>query len=178
MKTLISAAAIAAAMLATPAFAAGVTGSLGYSNYAIDDADLDGNLGAITGRIGTMFSPNFGAELEASIGVSDETVDVLGYDVDLSLSHSVGVFLVGAVPVNDSFDLFGRVGASTAEVEAEVPSISGLSVDASGSGFEIGGGGRYFFGGGNHGLRAEYTYSDTISSHVFSVGYAFRFGGE
>lgn len=176
MKKLVSIAAIAAAMLATPAMAAQFNGSVGYSNYAIDDSELDGNIGAITGRIGAKFTPNLGVELEGAFGVNDETVDVMGYDVKLELSHALGVYFVGSVPVNDSFELFGRVGASTAEIEAEVPALANIQIEADGSGFEIGGGGQYFFGGGNHGVRAEYTYSDTISSHVFSIGYAFRFG--
>ena len=63
-------------LIAAPALAqdpaSPVTGSLGYTHL---DAD-DGELGAITGRLGYDFTRNFGIEGEASVGVKDEDVTI------------------------------------------------------------------------------------------------------
>lgn len=194
MKNFVSAAALAAAMLATPALAAEFNGSVGYSAFAEDTYDVD--LGAVTARLGAQITPNFGVEAEASFGTESKQTQVGYSNVDVSLNHMVGLHLVGSYPVNDSFDIFGRIGVSTAEAEAEATttlsflsgpySISGpnsyytttatTTATESGTGGEIGIGARYFFAGGNHGIRGDAGYSDTLGATAFSIGYAFRFG--
>ena len=56
-----------------------VTGSIGYTQFDSDVADL----GAVTGRLGYDFTPNFGVEGEASIGVRDDDVTIAGVDGSL-----------------------------------------------------------------------------------------------
>ena len=59
-------------LIAAPAMAqeptSPVTGSIGYTQLDGDDGDL----GAVTGRVGYDFTRNFGIEGEASIGVKDD----------------------------------------------------------------------------------------------------------
>jgi outer membrane immunogenic protein len=194
VKKLVSAAVVAAAMFATPALAAQFNGSVGVSGFHEDTYDIA--LGAVTGRFGAQVSPNFGVEAEASFGVGSRTSEINSFSsVNVSLNHLVGAYLVGSYPVNDSFDIFGRVGIATAEAEATAKtsvtvfvscpptcSISTYTATAnateSGTGAEIGVGARYFFGGGNHGLRGDLGYSGALGATALSIGYAFRFGGK
>lgn len=100
----------AASMLAAPALMtanaqqSGVYVSGGYTHF---DGDGGAELGAITGRVGVNFSPNFAIEGEASVGVTDDS----GTELDSEL----GAFVVGKLPINPSFDIFGRVGATRIE---------------------------------------------------------------
>jgi hypothetical protein len=99
----------AATMLVAPAFMtanaqSGVYVSGGYTQF---DGDGGAELGGITGRVGVDLSPNFAIEGEGTIGVTDDS----GTELDSEL----GAFVVGKLPINPSFDLFGRVGVSRIE---------------------------------------------------------------
>jgi len=100
----------AASMLIAPAFMtanaqnSGVYVSGGYTHF---DGDGGAELGAITGRVGVNFGPNFAVEGEGSFGVKD--------DGGTELDSELGVFAVGKLPINPSFDIFGRVGVARIE---------------------------------------------------------------
>ncbi|HYG26952.1 MAG TPA: outer membrane beta-barrel protein [Caulobacteraceae bacterium] len=172
MNKLVALIAAAAALTAGPA-AAQMYGSVGYSSVASSDDVVDVTLGALTARGGSHFSRNFGAELEGSIGIQDDTFDFSGVEVDVGLNYHVGAYLVAFLPVSEQFELHARAGVASVEVEAEAGGVE--AADVSGSGFEVGAGATYYFVG-NHGVRADYTRSEAIDANIFSVGYAFRFG--
>ena len=99
----------AASMLVAPAFMtanaqAGVYVSGGYTHF---DGDGGAELGGITGRVGVNLTPNFAIEGEGTFGVSDDS----GTELDSEL----GAFVVGKLPINPSFDVFGRVGVARIE---------------------------------------------------------------
>jgi hypothetical protein len=100
----------AASMLAAPAFMAahaqttGVYVSGGYTQF---DGDGGADLGGITGRVGVNLSPNFAIEGEGSFGVKD--------DSGTELDSEFGAFVVGKLPINPQFDLFGRLGVARIE---------------------------------------------------------------
>jgi hypothetical protein len=100
----------AASMLVAPAFMtaqaqnSGVYVSGGYTHF---DGDGGAELGGITGRVGVEFGPNFAVEGEGTFGVKD--------DGGTELDSELGVFAVGKLPINPSFDIFGRVGVSRIE---------------------------------------------------------------
>jgi hypothetical protein len=102
----------AASMLVAPAFMAaqaqtsGVYVSGGYTQF---DGDGGADLGGITGRVGMNFSPNFAVEGEGSFGVKK--------DNGTKLDSEFGLFAVGKLPINPSFDLIGRVGVSRFETK-------------------------------------------------------------
>jgi outer membrane immunogenic protein len=102
----------AATMLVAPAFmtanaqqSSGVYVSGGYTQF---DGDGGAELGGITGRVGVNLTPNFAIEGEGTLGVSDDS----GTELDSEL----GAFVVGKLPINPQFDVFGRVGASRIEL--------------------------------------------------------------
>lgn len=181
MKSLMIAAASAAA-LATVAFAGAasaqdntgttVYGTIGYANVSADDG-ADVNLGAIQGRIGARFGKYFGVEGEVAGGVKDDSVNVLGTNVDIELKHEVGAFAVGYYPVTERFDLFARAGYASSEIEA---SGAGISDSADLDGFAYGIGGQYFFTD-KDGVRLDWTRhdGDDAEADVVGVSYVRKF---
>lgn len=161
--TLIAAPA-AAQSLSNPQF----NGSIGYTQLDGDNGDL----GAVTGRIGARFNRYIGAEGEVSVGVKDDDFTVGGVDGKLEHEYDAAAYVVGVVPVNPNFELFGRVGYGTTEVKA---SAAGLSATEDGESVNYGAGANYFFDGQN-GLRADWTrrdFTDDNGGEIDAYGLSF-----
>jgi hypothetical protein len=182
MKSLVVAAASAAALLAVPGLAQaqdmGATslyGTVGYANFDADDV----NLGAIQARLGARFGPYFGVEGEAAFGIDDDSIDTglappLPTSVDVELNHELGLFGVVFLPASENVDLFARVGYVGAEIEA---STAGVSDDGGDDGWAFGVGGAFYFDGQN-GVRVDYTrheFGDDLDADVWAVAYSRRF---
>lgn len=176
MRTLLlTVAASAVALTAVPAAAQDWrsptwTGSIGYSNIGVDDADV--NLDAVTARVAGRFTPNFGVEGELSTGLGDESV---APGVDLSLSYDASVYAVGYVPINNQLELFGRLGYGTTALDL---SGGGSTISGDNDSWNYGVGANYFFDGVN-GVRGDYTrrefQNDGGRADVWSIGYVRRF---
>lgn len=169
--------AAAVASLAAPAMAQSLSpqqtyGSIGYTQLEADDATV----GAVTGRVGGKFSQYFGAELEGSVGVKDDTFTVAGVDGSVEHKFDVAGYLTAGVPVSPNLELFGRVGYGTTRLRAE---IGGLSESASTESVNYGAGANYFFDGQN-GVRADWTRRDFVGDNggeadAYSLSYVRRF---
>ena len=164
MKTLMIGASVAALLAIAAPVAANAEptwyANLGYANVSADDV----NLGAIQGRLGAQFNPYIGVEGEVAFGVKDDTVS----GIDVKLNNEYGAYAVAKLPVNDKFDIFGRVGY--AHAEAEVGGTSG-----SDDGVAYGVGAQYSFDGQN-GIRGDYTKYDFLGdADVWSVSYVRKF---
>ncbi len=147
-------------------------GTLGYSQL---DAS-DGDLGAITGRLGARLHPNFGAEGEVSVGVRDDEFDVAGVPVKVEHEYDVAAYAVGYLPISEQFELFGRVGYGTTELKA---SAAGVSTTEDGESVNYGAGANYFFDAQN-GVRGDWTRRDFTDDNggevdVYSLNYIRRF---
>lgn len=147
-------------------------GNLGYSQIDHDD----GNLGAITGRLGARFNPNFGVEAETSFGLKDHKYHVLDVEGRVKHSYDLAAYLVGAVPVSDRVDLFVRGGFGTTKIKSE---LGGERVSSDGTSWNYGAGANYYFDAQN-GVRADWTRRDFTKSDapkvdVWSVSYVRRF---
>lgn len=172
---LLSAAAVA--LMGTPALAqdntrTGLYGSLGYSQ--MDGAD--GDLGAVTGRLGTRLNRNLGIEGELSTGVRDDDVSFGGIDGSLKLDYDAAAYGVAYLPISDNFELFGRLGYGTTSVEADV---AGFTQTEDGESVNYGAGANWFFDESN-GLRGDWTRRDFTDDgggeiDVYSVNYVRRF---
>ena len=142
-------------LIAAPAMAQDhgpVTGSIGYTQLDGDDGDL----GAITGRLGYDFTRNLGIEGEASFGVKDQDVTFGGVDTTLEHQYDAAVYGVARLPVTENLELFGRVGYGTTEVKA---STAGFAATEDGESVNYGVGANYFIDGRN-GIRADWTRRD------------------
>lgn len=171
-NVLLIAAAVSA--LGAPAMAQSVSptyyGTLGYTQ--LDHGD--GDLGAITGRLGARLNPYFGVEGEASFGVRDDDFTVAGVPVKVEHNYDVAAYAVGTLPVTPNFELFGRVGYGTTEIEAKA---AGVSARGDGESWNYGVGANYFFDGQN-GVRGDWTrrdFRDGGEADVYSLNYVRRF---
>lgn len=129
-----------------------VTGSIGYTQLDTDGGDL----GAVTGRMGYDFTRNFGIEGEASIGVSDDDFTVAGVPGTIEHKYDAAAYGVAKLPINENFELFGRLGYGTTRVKAEV---AGVQDSDSTDSVNYGVGANYFIDGQN-GVRADWTRRD------------------
>lgn len=164
MKFLMIAAATAAlsvAAIPVASQAQDVYGTIGYANVDTGDA----NLGAIQGRLGYRFNPYVGVEGEAAFGVSGDTVGA----VDIDLSHEVGAYVVGFVPVTPRADLFARVGYTSSRFDTSLG-------DADGDGVAFGVGGQYHFTD-KDGVRLDWTRHDYDAGEadVWALAYTRKF---
>jgi outer membrane immunogenic protein len=182
MKILLTAAAAATAVLlaAAPALAdpaasdtSAITtyGTLGYTDFNADSA----NLGAITARLGARFGRYFGAEGELSGGVTTSHVNVGGLTDSVRINDQAAIYGVGFLPVAPNADLFARVGYGQTNLHVSGPaSFSGTQ-----NSWNYGVGGQYFFDGAN-GVRADYTRMlgadhAKIDSNVWALAYVRKF---
>lgn len=71
-------------------------------NYVHATYDADGfdtlNPTAVALRFGTEINPNFAVEGRAGFGVSADTIDIFGIDVDLEIDNFYGVYARGMWP--------------------------------------------------------------------------------
>lgn len=173
-KILLATAALT--VIAAPAMAQSIPnpqwqGSIGYTQ--LDGSD--GDLGAITGRVGAKFNRYIGAEGEASFGVRDDDFTVAGVEGNLEHEYDAAIYGVGTLPVNDNFELFGRLGYGTTSIKAEIP---GVSATNDGESVNYGAGANYFFDGQN-GVRGDWTRRDFRDDggevDTYGVSYIRRF---
>jgi hypothetical protein len=135
-----------AVALAAPAAAQGLAAGEAYAGAGYTHYEFDGDeTGAVTGRLGYRIHPNFAVEGEAAFGASDGD--------NAELDNAWGVYAVGVVPVAPSFDLFGRVGYQTVELDRVV----GADIDSEGLGYGVGVNWRV---SERFGVRGDYTRLD------------------
>jgi outer membrane immunogenic protein len=148
----------------------------GYVGAGYTALDGDGaTLGAITLRGGYNFSKYFGIEGDAHIGVVDDTIDVLGTDVDISADFGFAGYGVARLPVGENnSNVFVRAGYGTLSLDA---SGGGASVSEDVDGFAYGVGGEFFFDAAN-GVRFDYTIFDSDDGgdlDTYGIHYIRRF---
>jgi hypothetical protein len=137
-KILALAAGMGAATILAPAASAQLYGGVGYTVFQADVGSEDASLGTIMGRLGYKTSPILAFEGEASIGVQDESFDVLGTTVDVGIENQYGVFAVGMLPVPGVGDLFVRGGYASITVDASAGGLGSASEDGSGLAYGAG----------------------------------------
>lgn len=146
-------------------------GTLGYSQ--LDHSD--GNLGAVTGRLGAKFNPYFGVEGEGSIGVKDDDFTIAGAKGKIEHDYDLAAYAVGTLPVTPNFELFARGGYGTTQMKAE---LAGVERKADGESWNYGVGANYYLDGVN-GVRADWTRrdfrDDRGEADAYSVSYIRRF---
>jgi outer membrane immunogenic protein len=174
MKSLLFAAAVAAALVASvTAFAdpVGVYGTLGGEDINSDSA----NVGAITGRLGARFMPYFGVEGEASAGLGSDHVNLGGVRTGVRANDQYAGYAVGFLPVTANADLLARVGYGASDLNLAQPGHSFHDYVTS---WNAGVGGQYFFDE-KDGLRADYTRETAdhanLDANVWSLAYVRKF---
>ncbi len=114
------------------------------ANLFSDEIDQDRQVG-LTGRLGYDFMDNLGAELRGTIGVSEENNGVDSF-------QQIGAYLKPNYDVTDTLNLYGLVGASSANL-ADPADMSSSETGLS------------------YGLGLDYSVSDSISVFTDVVNY-------
>lgn len=99
-------------------------GNLAFIEYSEDGVSDDASLTALYGRVGTHFNENFSGEIRAGMGVGDDSVDVLGFDVDVELEHFFGAYLRGGFQAGPALYPYAILGYTRGEVKASVGGFS------------------------------------------------------
>ncbi len=177
MKTLIASTLVAGSVLAAPLMAQAqnstdVYGSVNYGQTRTKGADT----GAIQGRMGAKFTPNFGVEAEVAGGVDGDKVYTPGGPANVKMQHQVAGYAVGYLPVTPNLDLLARAGYGTTKFSTNNPAAT--QFDGSRDSWNYGVGAEYKLSDKN-GIRADWTKSEytksALSSDTVSVGYVRHF---
>ncbi|WP_018998331.1 outer membrane beta-barrel protein [Hirschia maritima] len=141
---------------------------------------------AIGARLGYNINKYFGVESELNYVYSSGEYDFRSsnfnyYDVSaIDMNYNAGAFVVGKIPFNKHFEIFGRAGYTTTDWGADTYSTCNgfscqeFSLDS--DRFAAGLGLQAFFGSkAQHGLRVDLTgYEGDEEMAQFSLGYSFR----
>jgi opacity protein-like surface antigen len=133
-----------------------------FLDYSEDGLTDEPSLTALYGRVGTSFNENFSAEARIGFGLTDDTVLVLGNDVDVDLNNFFGAYLKGGAQVTEMFYPYAVIGYTRGEVEA---SVLGFSVSESESDLSFG-------------LGADFTVSDAMTLNLEYMNYYDKDGVE
>lgn len=168
MKTFLKSAAVAGLFIASSmAGAQGWNFGGGYANY-MEDEGIDVDLGVIYGSVGYVYESGkmtWMPELRFGTGVSDDTVRVIGVDVNAEIDSLIVASLRGQYNVTETFGVFLQPSYGRLDVTASAQGIS-LSDDTSELGF---GGGAAFKLGDSASIEAIYETFD--GSDVLSLGF-------
>lgn len=115
-------------------YAGGVIGNLAIEDGGGDNA----HLGAVGARIGFAPIRQLAFEVEGAVGVIGQTYIVGASEVDVELDSAFGAFVLGRIPVSDSFLVFGRVGVASAQLNVPSPFIPLTDEQSTGVGAGIG----------------------------------------
>lgn len=169
---------------------------LGYSRIGSDLLELNNlepslEFGGLSGHVGYRFSKHWSVEAEAVTGVENDKqiyrslvpdidgTNAITTSVTTDLSHLVGVFAKGTIPVTQKFDAFARVGIANTDfdyssrstitnLDTEETSTSMLSGSHNESGIAVGIGLSYDISNKIY-LRGEYTQYDVTDIELDNV---------
>lgn|SRR5690554_465474 len=99
-------------------------GSIAFVDYSEEGISDDASLTMLAGRLGTKFNENFSGEIRVGLGIGDDSVDVLGTEVDVELDSMFGAYVRGGLQAADSFYPYVVLGYTRGELTASVPGFS------------------------------------------------------
>lgn len=124
-------------------------------NLALLDAGSGGedvSLDTAYGRFGAFFNENFSLEGRLGIGVRDDSINVFGFERDVSLEYLFSVMGRAGFELSDVVYPYFALGYSQAEVDVE-----GFNTDSESD--------------VSYGLGADFSITDTLSINVEYTNY-------
>lgn len=140
-------------------------GGLGvaFLEYSEDGVSDDASLNAINGTLGVNFNENFSGEIRAGFGVGDDSVNILGTNVDVELDTFFGAYVRGGIPAAEAFFPYVVLGYTRGEVTASAPGFGSSSESESDVSF---------------GLGADVNVSETLTINAEYMNYLDKDGAE
>lgn len=112
---------------------------------------------ALIGRLGYFFADHFAIEARLGFGLSDDSINASGFDVDVEVDSMVGFYGLGNLPLNDVFSVYALAGLTRGELTADVDGYD-ASATADDSGFSYGAG-------------VQARFNESVSAHVEYMSY-------
>ncbi|MBD3648422.1 MAG: porin family protein [Pseudomonadales bacterium] len=113
-------------------------GSFAFVDYSEEGIGDDASLNILYGRLGTRFNENFSGEIRAGIGIGDDSVNVLGTDVDLELDTLFGAYVRGGIQASETLYPYVILGYTRGEATASVSGFGSVSDSESDVSFGLG----------------------------------------
>ena len=133
-----------------------------YDEDGVDEAEPT----ALVGRYGQFVNDNISVEGRFGFGLQDDTVNVLGIDVDVEVDTFFGVYGVFHASSNSDTSFYGVLGFTKGEVTA---SAGGISVSEDDSGLSYG------FGVDFNSFNIEYMlYLDEDFYEVSAISFGYN----
>ncbi|MEL6687678.1 MAG: outer membrane beta-barrel protein [Pseudomonadota bacterium] len=146
-----------------------VYGTLGAVMYDFEDEAF-----GIQGRLGYQFNPNFGAEVEGSVGVIDDTEDLGGGDqLKTGVDYSAAAFGTVRAPITPRLSTIARLGYHTTRLTSE-STIANLVTETNSNedGLAYGLGAEYKLSPVDA-IRADYTAYEVDNGTLDSISLAY-----
>ena len=148
-----------------------------YINLSDEEDGLDISLGGITGSLGYKINSEnnfyFMPEVRIGTGISDDSVSMLGVDVDVEMDGFIALSIRAQYELENGVYLFAAPSYANVEFTANA-SQGGQSASATEDSWEfgIGGGAGYKF---NDSISGEFVYEQFDGTDVLSFGVKFDF---
>lgn len=152
-------------------------GGVSYINLSEEDDGLEISLGGISGSLGYKIDSDnnfyFMPEVRIGTGISDDSVSILGVDVDVEMDSFIALSVRGQYELDNGVYLFAAPSYANVELTAKA-SLEGQSASETEDSWEfgIGGGLGYKF---NESTSAEFMYEQWDGVDVLSFGVKFDF---
>lgn len=148
-----------------------------YGNLGVVNYDEGSDAYGLQARLGYQSSGILGAEIEGSLGVSDNEETVGATTVETGIDYSVGAFARARLPIGKHFSLHARGGYHLSGFSSEVET-AGVTTNFSSDedGFAYGAGAEYAFSP-RSAVRLDYTVYETDLGDLdaISLGYSHKF---
>ncbi|MGM9428059.1 porin family protein [Hydrogenophaga sp. MI9] len=133
--------------------------------YQMFDTDLTTDPAAVRGIVGYKFNPNLSVEGMLGAGVRDGKDASMGATAKVKLDRLAGIYAKSSFKVNDSFELYGRLGYVNYKATASA-SAGKYSAKVSDSGSDV-----------SYGVGASYYLSPNMSVNVDYMNFGDLEGG-
>ncbi len=150
-----------------------------YGNLGVVSYDTDSDLLGLQSRVGYQSNNIWGAEVEGSIGLDDDTVnDLVNLETStVDVDYSVGAFALARLPLGERFSVHARGGYHATKISTDVDDgtiITEFSNEFDGFAY---GAGAEFNVTPKDALRLDYTRYEGEGSDLdsISLGYARKF---
>ena len=88
---------------------------------------------------GQYISDSIAIEGHFALGLGEDTVSYLGFNVDIEMKQAISVFVKGDVKLNESVNLYGLLGLTKGKIEASIPAFNQtVTEDDSGLSYGVG----------------------------------------
>lgn len=156
----------------------GLYADIGYQFAAIEEDEIQADVGVLTAHLGYNVNSVFAVEGEVGVGVRAEDIGIaMNTNAEIGVDHIFGVYARFQAPISETFKVFARAGLVNVQVGVQVGEESEEDfADRAENGAAYGLGAEYHFYRGN-GFRLDYTRYEfgNLETDTLMIGYSRKF---